>query len=180
MSKKLIFLLFVFSFISGLLLHEMLLGISYNLELDTDETVYYETTLNMPNVDETTPFEVVRIVTPKKAMRGYPFEMIVYLKTLSRVFGTYNLILNLNDNDNKNIKINAGRYSFVTSREWFENKIVKVGPFAIFLPEEAKAGKYNIEINLSREGEARVMPLVYADGKTISSKIGIEVVSYNK
>ena len=178
MSKKLIFILCVFGFIAGFLLREMLLGVSQSSYLELDESVgqkYRNDLKNLTTIKELkeiTPFEVIKIEIPDKVLRGFYFEMVVYLKTLRQIYSDYNLVVVLTGSSKENT-ISAVKYPMNTKGEWTENKIIKLGPFPVPIPEAIQLGKYNVEVRLYTAGgnEEKYTPFI---------KESIEVVSHNK
>lgn len=172
MQKKTIFLLFIFSFIAGFFLREILLGVSQNKYLETEEIDTYKNDFEDAGVNEGPLLELVKIEAPLKTFRGRYLEGIVYLKILRMGQGSYNLYISLNN-------ISSVKHQIVVSQDWIVNKLIKA-PFSISIPESAKLGGYIIGAkltNLSGDRETELPIAVKNDTNELNNKI--EIVSYN-
>ena len=180
MSKRKIFLLCILSFIVGFILRELLLGVSQNKYLETEEINTYENDFEDANANEGPLLELVKIETPLKAFRGHYLEGIVYLKVLRRGYGNYALCVSLNNMITKDAIISSAKYPITISKNWMEDKLIKIGPFSVPIPESAKLGEYAVEVKLTDSSESRETEIpIIVKNNTNDFNTKIEVVSYS-
>jgi len=181
MSKKLAFILFALSFVAGFALRDMLSGIAS--ESDSPKAGSYSAArqIGVELQNNEPPLEITRYAFPRKAMRGSPFELVVSLKTLKRLYGKYSLVLYAR-NVNSQARIKVGQINVEALNGAQAGTIMNIGPVMIELPEEISSGKYHIEFEAAREwdGNDACLPVRDSSDSANHNDNTIEVVRYGE
>jgi len=158
--KIIFFIVSIFCFIAGFILRDMLFGLSADVTTGANVRYHNEkkaVAMAQVNsaVDAASKFiDIRRVVIPKKAVRGNPFELIVNAKMLKSFYGGCNLIVSIGVDGEKERFI-LGSYPMNALNEVIEGQDTQIGPIPVLLPEGMPVGNYIVEVRFESSSERR-------------------------